>query len=49
MMMSSVYVITIFFQRGELKDNACYRVSCQMDNWKLPQVKSSLNVLGKAL
>ena len=44
MMISSINAITKFFQRGELKDNACYRLSRQMDNWKLPHVNSSLNV-----
>ena len=32
-----------------MKDNACYRVSRQMDNWKLPHVTSSLNMWGIAL
>ena len=49
MMISSVNVIINLFYRGELKDNACYRVSRQMDNWKLPHVNSSLNVWGIAL
>ena len=49
MMISSVNVITNLFQRGELKVIACSRVSRQMDNWKLPHVKASLNVRGKAL
>ena len=48
-MISSVNVITNLFWRGELKDNACYRVSRQMDNWKLPHINSSLNVWGIAL
>ena len=44
MMISSVNVITNLFWRGELKANACYRVSRQMDNWKQPHVNSSLNM-----
>ena len=48
-MISSVNVITNLFLGRELKDNACYRVSRQMDNWKLPHVNSSLNVWGIAL
>ena len=35
-MISSVIFITNLIQRGELKHNACYRVSRQMDSWKLP-------------
>ena len=49
LILSSVNVITNLFQRGKLKDNACYRVSRQMDNWKLPHINSSLNVWGIAL
>ena len=49
MVISSVNVITNLFQRGELKDIACYRVGRDMDNWKLPHVNSSLNVQGIAL
>ena len=49
LMISSVNVITNLFRKGELKDNACYRVSRQMDNWKLPHVNSSLSVRGIAL
>ena len=30
-------------------DNVCYRVSRQMENWKLPHINSSLNVWGIAL
>ena len=48
-MISSVIVITKLFWRGELKDNACYSVSRQMGNWKLPHVNSSLNVYGIAI
>ena len=48
MMIFSVNVITNLFLRRELEDNACCRVSRQMDNWKLPHVKSSLNVWGIA-
>ena len=49
MMISSVNVNTNLVQRGETKDISCYTVSRQMDNWKLPHVKSSLNVWGIAL
>ena len=48
MMIFSVNVITNLFLRRELEDNACCRVSRQMDNWKLPHVNSSLNVWGIA-
>ncbi len=44
MMITSVNVLTNLFQRRELKDIACYRVSRQMDNRKIPHVNSSLNV-----
>ena len=49
MTISSVNVFTNLFLGRELKDNACYRVSRRMDNWKLPHVNSSLNVWGTAL
>ena len=49
MMTSSVNSITNLFQRGVLKENARYRVSRQMDKWKLPHVNSSLNGWGIAL
>ena len=49
MMIYSVNVITDLFQRREVKDNAYYRVSRQMDNWKLPHINSPLNVRGIAL
>ena len=48
-MIPSVNVITNLFWRAELKDNAWYRISGQMDNWKLPHVNSSLNVWEIAL
>ena len=37
------------FSKRDLKDNALYRVSRQMENWKLPHVNSSLNVWGIVL
>ena len=49
MMTSFFNANTSLFLRGELKDNACYRISRQMDNWKLPHVNSSLNLWGIAL
>ena len=49
MTISSLNVSTNLFWRGELKDLACYRFSCQMYNWNLQHVNSSLNVWGKAL
>ena len=49
MMISSVNVITNLIRRRDIKENACYRVSRQMDNCKLPHVNSSLNVWGIAL
>ena len=39
-------LVPIFFQRGELKDNACYKFNRQMYNWNLPHVNSSLNLWG---
>ena len=41
-------LIPNLFQRGELKESACYSFSRQMCNWNLPHVNSSLNVWGSA-
>ena len=49
MMISTANVNNNLFQRGELKENACFIVSRQMDKWKLPHFSSSLNVWGIAL
>ena len=48
-MISSVNVNTNLFQRGELKDNACYKFCRQVYNWQLPHVNSSVNMWGLAL
>ena len=42
-------LIPKLFQRGELKDNACYSLSRQMYNWNLPHVNSLRNVWGIAI
>ena len=49
MMIFSVNLNANLFQRGELKDNACFGFSLQMYNWKLPHINSSLNVWGVAI
>ena len=49
MMISSVTVNSNVFEKGELKDNACYRFSRRMYKWNLPQVNLSLKVWGVAL
>ena len=49
MMISSVNVSTNLFQKGEVKDNVCYRFSRQKYNWKLPHLKSLFKGWGIAL
>ena len=46
---SSVNDNTILLWTKEVKDNVCYRFSCQMYNWKLQHVNSPLNLWEIAL